>query len=152
AAADGNPLFVEEMLAMLAEDGGGRGDVVVPPTIQALLAARLDQLDAAELAVLERGSIAGQEFVRAAVVELADGVSVDGPLRELVRKDLVRAEAALGNGEVFRFRHLLIRDAAYASMPKTLRAELHERFARFLEQGSGGHVRTYEELIGYHLE
>ena len=129
-AAGGNPLFVEEMVAMAAESGE---EVAVPPTIQALLAARLDQLAAAERDVLERGAVEGQVFHRTAVAALGNGGSVDGELVALVRKDLVRPEQPLlPEDDAYRFRHLLIRDTAYEALPKATRAELHERFADWL--------------------
>ena len=111
-SAAGNPLFVEEMVAMIAEHD--RPDVTVPPTIHALLAARLDQLDTAERSVLERGSVEGQVFHRGAVVALApEETPVDGRLVSLIRKDLVRPERpVVAYDEAFRFRHLLIRDTA----------------------------------------
>jgi tetratricopeptide (TPR) repeat protein len=152
AAAEGNPLFVEEMLAMLSEGGETHGDVAVPPTIQALLSARLDRLDVAERDVVHRASVVGQEFARGAIVELVDGTAVDPPLASLVRKDLLRPIRDATPDEMFRFRHLLIRDAAYAALPKALRAELHERFARYLVHASGERVREVEEIVGYHLE
>ena len=148
-AAGGNPLFVEEMLAMAAEDG----EVAVPPTIQALLAARLDQLDPAERGVLERGAVEGQVFHRGAVAALApEEPQIDGRLVTLVRKDLVRPEPALLPGDdAYRFRHLLIRDTAYEALPKATRAELHERFATWLEEHGAGLVEL-DEIVGYHLE
>jgi len=147
-AAGGNPLFVEEMLA-IAEEGG---DVGVPPTIQALLAARLDQLDPAERDVLERGAVEGQVFHRGAVLALAAGEQVDGQLIGLVRKDLVRPERALlPDDDAYRFRHLLIRDTAYDALPKATRAELHERFASWLEE-HGADLVELDEILGYHLE
>ena len=147
-AAGGNPLFVEEMLA-IAEEGG---EVTVPPTIQALLAARLDQLDPAERDVLERGAVEGQVFHRGAVLALAPGEQVDGQLIGLVRKDLVRPERALlKDDDAYRFRHLLIRDTAYDALAKATRAELHERFASWLEE-HGADLVELDEILGYHLE
>jgi predicted ATPase/class 3 adenylate cyclase len=167
-AAEGNPLFVEEMLAMLIDDGllerrnggwaatGDLGDVAVPPTIQALLSARLDRLAPNERAVIERASIEGKIFHRGSVAELAPpeiGTQVMQHLQALVRMELVRPERAELVGEdAFRFRHLLIRDAAYEGMPKALRAELHERFTDWLERIVSGREAEYEEILGYHLE
>ena len=148
-AAGGNPLFVEEMVAMAAESGE---EVAVPPTIQALLAARLDQLAAAERDVLERGAVEGQVFHRTAVAALANGGSVDGELVALVRKDLVRPEQPLlPEDDAYRFRHLLIRDTAYEALPKASRAELHERFANWLAV-NGTALVELDELLGYHFE
>jgi class 3 adenylate cyclase/tetratricopeptide (TPR) repeat protein len=150
-AAEGNPLFVEQMLAMVAESPNG--EVVVPPTIQALLAARLDQLDPSERGVLERGSVEGKIFHRGGVEALApEEPDVPTKLMALVRKELVRPDRAqLPGDDAFRFRHLLIRDAAYDSLPKSARAELHERFAAWLET-HGADLIELDEILGYHLE
>ena len=149
-AAEGNPLFVEQMLAMVAESPGA--DVVVPPTIQALLAARLDQLDPAERDVLQRGAVEGKVFHRGGVQAMApEEPDVSRRLGMLVRKELVRPDRAqLTGDEAFRFRHLLIRDAAYDALPKAARAELHERFADWLEHTDG--LIELDEILGYHLE
>ena len=149
-AAGGNPLFVGEMLAMAGEDGG---EVVVPPTLQALLAARLDQLDDAERAVLECGAVEGEVFHRGAIQALSPGEGAVTPrLAALTRKQLIAPDKAQIPGEDgFRFRHLLIRDAAYDALPKAARADLHTRFADWLE-GHGTAVVELDELLGYHLE
>ncbi len=150
AGAEGNPLFVEQMLAMLAESPG---DVAVPATIQALLAARLDQLPTQERAALERGAVEGQVFHRGAVMALApDDPDVSARLLGLVRKELLRPSAAtVPEEDAFRFRHLLIRDAAYDGLPKALRADLHERFAGWLQERAPALVEL-DEILGYHLE
>src|SRR5205085_6041250 len=111
-AAEGNPLFIEEMLALLRASGGG--EVTVPPTIQALLAARLDQLDPAERSVLECGAVEGRVFHVGAVQALApEEPQLQARLTALVRKELVRPDRPQLPGEdALRFRHLLIRDAA----------------------------------------
>jgi class 3 adenylate cyclase/tetratricopeptide (TPR) repeat protein len=151
-AAEGNPLFVEQMLAMVAESPNG--DVIVPPTIQALLAARLDQLDASERGVLERGAVEGKIFHRGGVEALApDERDVPTKLMALVRKELVRPDRTqLPGDDAFRFRHLLIRDAAYDGLPKSARAELHERFAAWLEGHGVDLLIELDEVLGYHLE
>jgi class 3 adenylate cyclase/tetratricopeptide (TPR) repeat protein len=149
-AAGGNPLFIEEMLAMAAEAGG---DVVVPPTLQALLAARLDQLETGERSVLERGAVEGEIFHRGAVQALAPAeIQVTPRLAALVRKELIRPDTSQLVGEDgFRFRHLLIRDAAYEALPKAVRADLHQRFASWLEE-HGTELLELDEILGYHLE
>jgi class 3 adenylate cyclase/tetratricopeptide (TPR) repeat protein len=149
-AAGGNPLFVEEMLAFADE---ADGDVMVPPTLQALLAARLDQLETAERNVLERAAIEGETFHRGAVQALAPREAQVTPrLAALVRKELIRPNKPMLVGEDgFRFRHLLIRDAAYEALPKARRADLHERLASWLESHATELVEL-EELLGYHLE
>jgi class 3 adenylate cyclase len=146
----GNPLFLEEMAASLASS---QGSFQVPLTIQTLLAARLDQLDPGERHVLECGSVEGNSFHRSAVEALGTGeTAVPATLLTLVRKDLVRPDnAALLGDDAFRFRHLLIRDAAYDGLPKSVRARLHEKFARWLEERAADLVER-DEIIGYHLE
>jgi hypothetical protein len=157
--AEGNPLFVVEVVAMLVDDdvlpvADRRAPVdltaiAVPPTIQALLAARLDRLGARERAVIEAASIEGNEFALESVAALVDdgaGDSVATQLQALVGKDLIRP-AGTGNG-TFRFDHQLIRDAAYDGMSKELRADLHERLADWLD----AHASVADELLGYHLE
>jgi tetratricopeptide (TPR) repeat protein len=149
-AAGGIPLFIEEMLAMARE---AEEDVVVPPTLQALLAACLDQLEPDERSVLERGAVDGEIFHRGAVQALGqDETPVTPRLAALVRKHLIRADNALVPGEdAFRFRHLLILEAAYDALPKATRAELHERCATWLGQ-HGAELVELDEVVGYHLE
>jgi class 3 adenylate cyclase/tetratricopeptide (TPR) repeat protein len=150
-AAEGNPLFLEEIIALLGESPAG--EVIIPPTIQALLAARLDQLDAAERGVLECGSVEGRIFHRGAVHALAPNEQqLTARLTALVRKELVRPDRTQIAGEdAFRFRHILIRDAAYDALPKAIRAELHESFAGWLEE-HGRDLVELDEILGYHLE
>ena len=167
-AAEGNPLFVEETLSMLIDDGllrrddgrwvaaGDLSDVRMPPSIQALLAARLDRLEGDERHVIERAAVEGKTFHQGSVRALAEGAVRErvGPcLLSLGRKELIRPHTATFAGEdAFSFRHVLIRDAAYDSIPKQLRAQLHDRFANWLEDVAGARVGEYEELLGYHLE
>ena len=151
ATAAGNPLFVEEIVAMLRESRSH--DVIVPPNIKALLAARFDQLRPEERELLERGSIEGQSFHRGAVEVMGpEEHDVAGRLMTLVRKDLLRTERPVFAGqEAFTFRHILIRDAAYDSLPKASRAELHARFASWLLD-HGTDIDELDEIAGYHLE
>ena len=152
SASAGNPLYVEEMLAMVREHGVG-DEIVVPPTIHALLQARIDSLDADVRAVMERGSVEGEVFHRGSVSQLSPDPlrpAVGSHLATLVRKELIRSTApTFPDDEGFRFRHLLIRDAAYEALPKATRAELHERFAEWL---SGHDLVESDEIVGYHLE
>ena len=151
-ASAGNPLYVEEMLAMVREHGGD-GEIVVPPTIHALLQARIDSLDGDVRVVMERGSVEGEVFHRGAVSELSPALvrgDVGSHLTTLVRKELIRSTSStFPQDEGYRFRHLLIRDAAYESLPKATRAELHEQFAGWL---STHDLVEGDEIVGYHLE
>jgi class 3 adenylate cyclase/tetratricopeptide (TPR) repeat protein len=151
-AAEGNPLFVEQLVAMQAENGNG--ELEIPPTIQALLAARIDRLEPEERSVIERGSIEGRLFHRGTVAQLASEQSrlrIGSHLMTLVRKELIRPDRpTLPGDDGFRFGHILIRDAAYASVPKKLRGELHEGCATWLASRLGDGAPA--EIIGYHLE
>jgi predicted ATPase/class 3 adenylate cyclase len=156
AAAEGNPLFVEQMVALLAEEGGPGETISIPPSIQALLAARLDRLTLEERSVLETAAVVGRGFWRGAVRDLAPpglGGAVHAHLMALVRKDFVEPEASsLAHEDAFRFRHVLIRDAAYEGTPKERRADLHERFTTWIEANLPDRVTEREEIAGYHLE
>ena len=167
-AADGNPLYAEELVAMLVDDRVVRtsGDgswavdgpferIAMPATIGALLTARLDRLGS-ERTVAERGSVVGRVFEERAVAhlspELASDVLADR-LAILVRRDLIRSESSsIAEELAYRFRHVLIRDAAYESLPKSERARLHESLADWLEAVTGDRLLEVEEIVGYHQE
>jgi len=165
---EGNPLYLGELLRMLIDEGSlqrtgdvwvavqGVDSVTVPPTIQALLSARIEHLHSDERMVVERAAVIGQQFYRGAVAALAPGpvrVGLDAHLEMLRRKDMVEPEGTYWIDEpVYRFHHALIRDAAYHLLLKELRAELHERFADWLHAKAGDLVGEHEEVIAYHLE
>jgi DNA-binding SARP family transcriptional activator len=153
-AAGGNPLFVEEMVALVSEQHDDAAEIV-PPTIQALLAARLDLLASDERSALEAAAVEGMVFHEASVAELVDVPT--GDVHELfvklVRRDLLRPDKPVFAAErAYRFRHLLIRDAAYDSIPKGTRAILHERHAGWLEGRAGDRTLELDEIVGYHYE
>jgi class 3 adenylate cyclase/tetratricopeptide (TPR) repeat protein/predicted Ser/Thr protein kinase len=143
--AEGNPLFVEQLLAMLAEGGDPEQ---IPPTINAVLSARLDALPSEERELIERASVVGLEFEWDALTALAQDRQrpAGARLAALVRKELIRPHEA--TEDTFRFRHMLIRDAAYERIPEELRSELHERFADWLDDRG----EEFEAIVGYHLE
>jgi class 3 adenylate cyclase/tetratricopeptide (TPR) repeat protein len=148
--AQGNPLYAEQLVAMLADEARSAVELVtLPPTIQALLTARLDRLDPAEREVLQRAAVVGKEFWPGAVAALDGGAETLGAtLLGLVRRELVEpAASSISGQDGFKFRHALIRDAAYAGIPKRTRADLHERFAGWLDLHD-----TPDEFEGYHLE
>jgi class 3 adenylate cyclase len=167
-AAEGSPLFVEEMVTMLIDEGLLRrrhgswiaardlARVAVPPSIQALLAARVERLGPMERAVLERGSVEGKVFHRGAILQMspeADRSAVGESLTALVREDLLKPDStSFADEDAFRFRHQLLRDAAYEGLPKEARSHLHERFAAWLEEKVGERASEHEEILGYHLE
>jgi len=137
ATAGGNPLFLEQLMAFAQE--GGAIDAV-PPSVEALIAARLDLLAPEEQRLLQRAAVIGRLFERALLPEL--DVVVER-LAGLEEKGFVRRLARGG----YRFHHVLVREVAYSALPKAERAELHERLADLLADRAAS-----DELVGYHLE
>jgi class 3 adenylate cyclase/tetratricopeptide (TPR) repeat protein len=168
AAAEGNPLFVEQLVAMLLDEGALRRrdggweltrqltPGLLPSSVATLLAARLERLAPAEQRELEAGSVVGRVFWRGAVAELARevvGADAGAHLTALVGRRLIHTEPSSFPGdEAFKFDHVLIRDAAYRSMPKAERTKAHQRFADWLENAAGERATEYDEIVGYHLE
>jgi tetratricopeptide (TPR) repeat protein len=165
--AEGNPLYVEEFLRMLMETdriekrgdrwtaGASIATVEVPPTLQGLITARLDRVGADVKALLQRASLAGRLFSTDALTALADGTKPDPALlRDAIRRDLLieADERALGSGRVFRFKHVLIRDVAYSTLPKADRSRLHDRYGRWLETTLGDRRHEIADIIAHHAE
>jgi predicted ATPase/class 3 adenylate cyclase len=166
--AAGNPLFVEEVVGMLIDDGllerhngawvadPALATFRIPATLRELLGARLDRLPADRRVVLERGAVEGQLFHRSAVAALSEP-SEQAALRDhldgLAEREFIKpARSEFADDAAYRVRHILIRDAAYEAIPKRLRAGLHERFAGWLTAKAGDRVTEYDEILGYHLE
>ncbi|HET6819564.1 MAG TPA: adenylate/guanylate cyclase domain-containing protein [Candidatus Limnocylindria bacterium] len=173
-AAEGNPFYVEELLSMLVDEGilamdGGAyrvtrtpSEIHVPPSVELLLAARLDRLPAGERPLLGRAAVIGKRFGAMEVAQLSPeperGSTLDH-LMALVRKELVRLDEQ-GTPDLdeldaeirFRFRHQLVRDAAYDALPKQERARLHEAFADWMESTLAHRLGELQEVVGYHLE
>ena len=139
--SEGNPLFAEQLVAYAGEEGPASLESV-PSSIEALLASRLDWLDPDERALLGRAAVIGREFGKQDAGAL-------GPIEVLPR--LEQAGIVHGTGDSFRFHHVLIRDVAYAGIPKIERADLHERYANWLAEHARGQV-DLDEMVGYHLE
>jgi len=161
--SEGNPLFVEEVLRMLIENGTlvlehGRwaasertGEVSVPETVQAIIRARMDTLPHQERTLLQAASVVGRAFERSALLALLeDGESIDASLDDLVLRDLVTEDRATTE-RAYRFKHILIRDVAYTSVPKMRRAKWHEQFARWLPRLAAERTEILE-IQAYHLE
>jgi class 3 adenylate cyclase/DNA-binding SARP family transcriptional activator len=168
AVAEGNPLFVEETVRMLVDDGlvecrqgrwtitGDLSSITIPPTIHALLIARLDRLEPEERGAIERAAAVGRSFWWGAVAELSPPELRSGIaacLQSLVRKQLIAPDRSnIPQEDAFRFTHILVRDAAYQGIPKAVRAEMHERLAEWIEVKTRDLAGEYEEIVGYHLE
>ena len=165
-AAAAYPLFVEEIVRHLTETGalvrdGDRwvaasdlSDLATPPSITALLSARLDRLEPAERDVVERASVIGRDFLGAEVEAISPAGSTGGVQRLLasaVTKDLIRGRHTTGD-DAYSFPHMLLRDVAYDGIRKSTRADLHARYASWLEERGGLRIDPYEEIVAYHLE
>jgi class 3 adenylate cyclase/tetratricopeptide (TPR) repeat protein len=157
-ASEGNPLYVEQLVSMLRdrtlEDAS---DVIVPPTIAALLSARLDALSDSERAVIEPASVIGVQFPGAAVHELVPDLlrsNVSTHLDSLRGKQFIQPTTLSGEDDAYRFHHVLVRDATYQSLLKRARATLHEQFVTWAERVNAerGRGTEFEEILGYHLE
>ncbi|HSI98075.1 MAG TPA: adenylate/guanylate cyclase domain-containing protein, partial [Gaiellaceae bacterium] len=167
-AAEGNPLFVEQIISMLIDEGLIRFErgrwragpdidrAIVPPTIQALLAARLDYLEQEERTVIEPASVIGHVFAKDAVAYLVPERvrdDVGARLGALTDKQLVHPDLSRSlEEEAFRFHHILIRDTAYEGILKRTRATFHEQFVQWADSINREGATEYEEILGYHLE
>ncbi len=168
-AAEGNPLYVEQMLSMLIESGalrqegtrwvrnGEQAEIAVPPTIHALLEARLDALGRAERAAVEPASVIGLEFAQPAVASLApDSVrpAIGEHMGTLTRKQFIRLSREVEAQPIYRFQHQLVRDTIYNGLLKRARVRLHVGFVRWADQVNAERDRSleFQAILGYHLE
>jgi len=168
-AAEGNPLYVEQMLSMLIDSGAlrqvdgrwvradAKAEIDVPPTIHALLEARLDKLGREERAAVEPASVIGLEFAQSAVASLAAEAvrpTLDKHFTTLTRKQFIRLSRALESEPFFRFQHQLVRDTVYSGLLKRARANLHIAFVTWADRINADRDRAleFEEILGYHLE
>ena len=147
----GNPLFLEEVMLNVAECGEERAVEEIPDTVQALIAARIDRLQPASKSVLQRASVIGRSFWAGAVEYLAEGEDPSDAIEDLLLRDLVVGESrsTLKNETAYRFKHVLIRDVAYASLTKSARAKHHARFAEWLRERAGDELL---EIRAHHLD
>lgn len=166
ARAEGNPLYVEELIRSLMERGSitrdgrrwvARGDMAaieVPPTIHALVAARLGRLDPELRRALQRAAVIGRTFWIDALASLDPSPGIDDRITEVERHDLVVevGERGLRGGRGYRFSHELVRDVAYASIAKGDRAELHDSFGRWVEEAAAARVGEYISVVAHHAE
>jgi len=136
--ADGNPLFIEQLVAALAETG--ETEAALPTTIRELIAARLDALPPSERSVLLDAAVSGKVFWRGALERMtSDTTALGAALAELERRDLVGRDtvSAFEGDQQYSFNHVLVRDVAYELLPRARRQERHREIARFLEEASG---------------
>ena len=150
-------MLVEQGRIILRDEtgiaAGDLAELAVPPTTSALIGARIDQLGGPERAALERAAVMGQLFYRNALIAMAGGADPSHELSALTRKQFIHPERSdLPGTDALAFRHLMIRDAAYEGIPKAERADLHERFADWLEGAVPDRLQEYDEILGFHLE
>jgi class 3 adenylate cyclase/tetratricopeptide (TPR) repeat protein len=147
----GNPLFLEEVMLNVAECGEERAAKEIPDTVQALIAARIDRLGGVSKAVLQRASVIGRTFWAGAIEYLAGGEGIDDAVEDLLLRDLIVGESrsSLKNETAYRFKHVLIRDVAYASLTKSARAKHHASFAEWLRERAGDELL---EIRAHHLD
>src|SRR6266480_1186529 len=151
--AEGNPLFVEETVRMLLEQGADGGDRI-PDSLQAMIGARIDRLPAGAKIVLQRGSVIGRTFWAGAIDHLSPEYhadELDDLLDDLLLRDLVTREerSTIGGEAAYRFKHVLIREVAYGGLSKSGRAEYHTRFAEWLREKAD---KELIEIRAYHLD
>lgn len=169
SAAEGNPLYVEQMLSMLIDSGAlqlqdgqwvrvdDKADINVPPTIHALLEARLDKLGRAERAAVEPAAVIGLEFAVPAVQSLAPEAvrpAIGEHLGTLTRKQFIRLSRAVEAEPIYRFSHQMVRDTVYSGLLKRTRANLHIGFVQWCDRINADRDRAleFEAILGYHLE
>jgi class 3 adenylate cyclase/tetratricopeptide (TPR) repeat protein len=151
AKAEGNPLFVEETIRALAERPDGRQERI-PDTLQALIAARIDRLPPTSRRLVQRAAVMGRVFVRGALAHLSPDVDdIDAVIDDLLFRDLVLAEerSAIHGEQAYKFKHVLIREVAYAGLSKGSRADLHLLFAGWLRERAGEEL---VEILAFHLD
>jgi class 3 adenylate cyclase/tetratricopeptide (TPR) repeat protein len=167
ARAEGNPFFIEEILRMLIDggglirDAGGWGwasypvEISIPDTIHGILASRLDLLSALEKRVVGEAALIGRTFWLGALIATSglQAAEVAAALDRLQEREVVeeRPASSLVGDREFIFRHALMREVAYATLPKAQRSTHHLRFAEWLEQGAGGNDE-FLEILAHHVE
>jgi tetratricopeptide (TPR) repeat protein len=163
-ATEGHPLFIRELLSMLRDDGAlvkkdgrwvavsGVTSLPIPPTVRAVLEARMDRSSVSQRRVLEVASVVGRDFTLADLLAFGEAEDLPRILDELIERDLVVGGGGSRTSRAYRFRHILLRDAAYGGMAKELRARVHESFASALEAREEERIAGYDEIVGYHLE
>src|SRR5947208_4384527 len=151
AKTEGNPLFVEETVRMLAERPRS-GAERIPDTLQALIAARIDRLPATQRTLLQRAAVMGRIFMGGALSHLSpERDDVHDALEALLLRDLVMPEArtTISGEQAYKFKHVLIREVAYAGLSKSARADLHRGFAEWLAARAGDEL---VEIRAFHLD
>jgi class 3 adenylate cyclase len=152
--AEGNPLFIEELVAAAIERSAATSETL-PTTIRELISARLDALPGDQRDVLFDAAVVGKTFWRGALEQMREnGIVLEDALDSLEARDLIRHEPRswIERDDQFAFKHALIRDVAYATLPRARRRQLHAVVAQFLEQATAGAGATATALARHWLE
>jgi class 3 adenylate cyclase/tetratricopeptide (TPR) repeat protein len=146
--AEGNPLFIEELAAAAAEQGGVEE---LPVTVRAVIAGRVDSLPSDARSVLLSAAVVGRTFWQEVLRAVSGVDDLDAVLQDLERRNLIRREptSRLEGDVEFRFRHALIRDVAYGTLPRSIRRERHAATARFVEERTNG-AETVAWVLAHH--
>lgn len=163
--AGGNPLFVEEIIRYLIDQGlllpadgywkaaGGIGEALIPDTLQGLLLSRIDQLPLAQKSIIQHAAVVGKIFWEQLVAELMDKeISVglaDLTLRDMIRRSL---QSSLSDDIEYIFKHILVQEAAYNTILKKFRINLHAKVVRLIEEKYPVLIDQYADLLAYHAE
>jgi class 3 adenylate cyclase len=164
--SEGNPFYLEEIIRHLIDEGllvrngdrwqatSGLANVEIPDTVQAVILARLDLLTNDERSVAQHAAAVGRTFWLGAVSHLVGEIDLESVLRTLKRRELIneRLSSSMVGETEYIFKHILIRDVAYESIPKRVRGPIHEKIATWIETTSGSRVDELAELVGHHYE
>ncbi len=164
--AEGNPFFIEEMVRMLADEGvivqeegrwrRGRtpGEITLPDTIQAVIAARIDHLPLAQKAVLQQAAVIGRTFWLGALRALAGDVDVGDAVEALERREFIQdgRQPTLPGEREYAFKHVLIHEVAYGSLPRGARGRLHQEVGQWLERAAGPRLSEAVDLLAHHFQ
>ncbi|MGH2627449.1 MAG: ATP-binding protein, partial [Anaerolineales bacterium] len=164
--AEGNPFFIEEMVRMLADEGvivqeAGRwhlgripGEITLPDTIQAVIAARIDHLPLGEKAVLQKSAVIGRTFWLGALRSLSGDTDVGDAIEALERKEFIQdgRQPALPGEREYSFKHVLIHEVAYGSLPRGARGRMHQQVGEWLERASRPRLSEALDLLAHHFQ
>jgi len=163
--AGGNPLFVEEIIRYLIDQGlllpaegywlaaGDIGEAVLPNTLQGLLLSRIDQLPVSQKSIIQHAAVVGKIFWERLVAELMDR-DISGGLADLTLRDMVRRslQSSLSDDIEYIFKHILVQEAAYNTILKKFRINLHAKVVRVIEDKYPALIDQYADLLAYHAE
>jgi class 3 adenylate cyclase/tetratricopeptide (TPR) repeat protein len=147
--AGGNPLFLEELSASMVELGATKD---LPVTVREAIAARIDALPTEARAALLSAAVVGKTFWRGVVTALGEEADIDAALTALEARDFIRHDPSsqLADDVQFTFKHMLIREVAYSTLPRAVRRERHAAVARYIEERLPDAAETLSAILAHH--